>query len=157
LNDWYGVTFKTIPSLTDVRYEEMPLGPDNPNNIAVKFLFSLNDFMFPSNLENPDAVINTFAYWNLLSDESKNYYLPFEELVTGFAKTVEYAKDVDHIISNYMGKSGFIEDFYGYFPPAVTRITTEVFNKIATVNTTAASAVAALEYEVQSIIDNTLQ
>ncbi len=153
---WYGVTMRSKYPGQDIRYEEMPYGPDNMGNVTVQKNATNHRYHFPKSLENPDAVIEAFAYWQFTSDPTKNHYVDRNELVSMNAQSIIYdARDYEYYEDIYKSKSLKIEEYVDFFPPSTTRITNEVFNKIVAVNTTAASAVAALESEIESIIETT--
>jgi len=150
---WYGVTMRSQYPGQDIRYEELPYGPENPGNATIQKNAANHRFFFPINLKDPEAVIQAFAHWQFTSDHTKNYYVELKDLVRYNAETIIYdEKDYDYYANIYNSKTIFIEDYVDYFPPSITRMTNVVFNKIVTASTTAASAIESLKLEIESII-----
>ncbi len=154
---WYGVTMKASYPGQDIRYEEMPYGPDNTGNATVQKNAGNHRYHFPINLDNPDAVIEAFAYWQFTSDPTKKYYSDINDLVSLNAQTIIYdPRDYKYYEDIYKSKTVKIEEYVDNFPPTITRMTKEIFDKIVAVNTTAASAIEALKPEVESIIEEAM-
>lgn len=149
---WYGLTWKTY-NMTNIRFDEMPFGPDNDGTINIKNWAGAQYYFFPASLANDkdaEGILNAFAYWHILWDESKEYHMEYPDMVMEYGKN--YMFDTDFQVYVNVNNRKDVEEGISYFTPTQARLTAEVFNKIATVQTTAASAIESLRSEVESII-----
>jgi len=150
---WYGLNFKNA-GLSHVRFEEMPYGPDNNGTLNVKDR-NAQYFFFPSNLEDPEGVVNAFAYWHVLWDESKEYYITDDEMYYNYGKQYMNEKDLD-VYVNINKRNNDIE-FMNFFGDDVrTLVRKNVANKIATQQTVATSAIETIRSQIESMIVETL-
>ncbi len=150
---WYGLTWKSYGK-TNVKFEEMPKGPDNPGVYNVKNWSTAQYYFFPASVSDAEAVINAFAYWHVLWDETKPYWLEYDVIAYEYGKNYMFTDYVDNYIKVKSRKD--IDEFGSYFGTTMSKAGSEVFTKIATVNTTAASAIEALKPVVEGIIAETM-
>ncbi len=155
---WFGYTLKQIipADKSDIRYVQMPLGPDNADNIAVQMGGEQHSFFFPSNIKDPEAVINAYIYWQLLWDEKPDS-VTLDNIITAAYDYRHYPYDFSNFLELYKRQTVKVEENISYFNLTYTSVLgTQVFDKIATQNTTAASAVYALKDVIQTAIDEAM-
>jgi hypothetical protein len=154
---WYGANLKGF-GMTNVGWEIIPYGPDNPGNLYMREQGS-HMFFFPKNLVDPEAVVNATAWWNVAWDESKSDYLTIEDME--LSNAMSYF-DTEENINNFMDiikTHKIIYDYVEYFETtgkARSLITTNVFNKIAAQSVAPMSDIEAIKPQIQDIIDQTM-
>lgn len=154
MDAWYGLFFKR-EGITNIGFEIMPAGPDNPGNCYMREQGS-HMFFFPATLEDPEPVVNAVAHWNVIWDPSKNYYVTLEEMVMSNAQD---NFDTEENINNYVEtvvNSKIYYDYIEYFSPSKTEIADKVFKKIASEPIAPMANIEALAPRVQSIINDVM-
>jgi len=149
---WRGNTLKSW-GLTNLGYDILPLGPDNPNGLLLTPTGGGHSFFFPSNLKDPEGVVNAIAYWHAIWDDSREEYVTVEDNLMAIAQERLYTqRDIDALFR--INRMEIKYDYYNYFDPIFTLVQNQVFGPAATINTTAASAIEAIRYQAQEIIDS---
>lgn len=151
---WYGQMLKN-EGITNLGFEIVPDGPDNPGNGYMRGQGS-HMFFFPSNLEDPEPVVNAVAYWNVLWDESKSDYLTDEDMLLSNAQVwFDTEENINNFIDMVISRK-IQYDYVAYFAPSQSRMTSEVFNKLAAERIAPMANIESIKNEVQSIIDDVM-
>jgi len=151
---WYGSVFKR-EGVTNLGFEIVPSGPDNSGNYYMREQGS-HMFFFPSNLEDPEPVVNAMAHWCVIWDETKNYYVTDEEMVMSTAQdNFDTEENINNLVEMVTTKQ-ILYDYIDYFSPSKTEITNNVFKNIAAQQITPVSSIEALSGRIQSIINDVM-
>ncbi len=151
---WYGKNLKDA-GMTNIGWEIIPYGPDNPGNLYMREQGS-HMFFFPTTLVDPEPVVLATAWWNVAWDESKSDYLTLEDIE--MSNAMSYF-DSEENINNFLGiimTHRIVYDFVEYFEAAgkaKTLITTNVFNKIGAQSYAPMSDIEAIRPQVQDVIN----
>ncbi len=154
---WFGANLKSY-GMNTTRFEIIPDGPDNPGDAYMREQGS-HMFFFPSNISDPDAVVNVTSYWNILWDETKSDYLTDEDILMSNALTYfDNEADMSNFIKMVTTRK-ITYDYIEYFETtgkAKTIITANVFDKIAAERIAPMGNIDAIKYQIQEIIDQTM-
>ncbi|MDD5603145.1 MAG: extracellular solute-binding protein [Eubacteriales bacterium] len=151
--DWWLAVNKSKYPQSDITFIQLPNGPDNPGNASVLAYSALHEFFFPATLTDPEPVVKALTYWQILWDESKPYYCSDEEVFVSAARVRVYEDDIDRFINLFLSYTNIKDEYVDYFPPAITKVVTDVIYKVATQITATSSAIDACKPAVQDIID----
>lgn len=152
---WYGIMFNTSWHLKDIRFVEMPLGPDNPGNMYIQVSSQTQGFFFPSSLSDPEPVVKAFAHWQCLWDDSKGEYATYDDVVEGIAEQTMFPEDIEYYKALY-AKPVKKEENVDYFQATRAYNVNQVFAKLITREVTAATAIEAVRSPVEAIIRDIL-
>ena len=151
---WYGANLQKA-GLTNFGFEIMPDGPDNPGTGYMREQGS-HMFFFPSNIKDPEGVVNAVAYWNVLWDESKSDYLTVEDMLLSGAQTYFTSEeDIDNFI-DIMKTRKIYYDYIGYFDPAQDEMRKAVFYPISVKASSPVSSIESLRSMIENIIEDAL-
>jgi len=146
----------TDKGMTNVGCEILPLGPDNPGNRYMREQGS-HMWFFPSNISDPEAVINAMAWWQVAWDDSKSDYLTFEDMnlsqaQTWLGATSEPEKEVNCYM-NDIRNATVVYDYVEYFSPSKSTMNSKVFSVLAKQQKSPAADIESIKFEIQGVID----
>jgi len=141
--------------ITNVGCVVLPYGPDNPGNMYMREQGS-HMYFYLSNIEDPEAVVNAMAWWNVPWDESKSDYVTFEDMELGnaelyFGSLQDPQSNIDYFMSTLKSHK-LVYDYVRYFDPTNDLVTKEVFNKIAAQVISPVSNIKSIETQVEDAI-----
>ncbi|MDD5604226.1 MAG: extracellular solute-binding protein [Eubacteriales bacterium] len=154
---WFGLNLKKY-GLTNIGWEIIPYGPDNPGNMYMREQGS-HMFFFPSNLVDPEPVVLATAWWNVAWDSSKSDYLTIEDIETSNAMSYfDSEENIDNFL-NIIKTHRITYDYVEYFETtgkARSIMTTNVFNKIGANSYAPMSDIESIKLQVQEVINSTM-
>jgi hypothetical protein len=142
--------------MTDLGFVQMPFGPDNPEGKIATPVGGGHTFFFPSNIADPEAVVNAVAYWHTFveNDSRSEYITNNDKLISSVVAASYTQKDTDSYM-NVLLKPLKI-DYVQYFSQIDSLVNKNVFAAASTVNTSAASEIESIRLQSADIINQIL-